>query len=260
MGDMEELSLKPLSEGLGFYEKAPVFYSDESTKMGLKKEAPPELPEELDLDHSQAYKDLLALLEKPFLGEFKKKVDFQELNTTSVASSVVAPAADSAPTAPVIAMPSVASPSMASTPRESASFEKTFYFSLKAYVIDTFAASLLFFPPLISFVFLTQMDPLGILVSVWPQVLFSFLLFIQVYCLLCRLFCFETFGEAMAKIRLFTLRSQKEIHPFLLFWRFFLICVTGVVFFPFLSLVFKKDFVARLTGLYFQKTENVDYS
>lgn len=282
---MEEFSLKPLSEGLGFYEKPPVFHSDGKDKMEREQEKAllsPELSEDLDLEDSKTYKDLLNLLEKPYLGVFQKEGNIprpeQEMSSfTPVAplaasSSVsaapapaVAPAAPApAPApAPVVApaAPAAASPAPAVAPvtsvQTSASescFEKTFYFSLTAYITDAFAASLLFFPPLVSFVFLTQADPLGTLWSVAPQMILTFLFFTQVYCFLCRLFCFETFGESLAKIRLFRLQSQKEVHPFLLFWRFLLICLTGVVFLPLISLVFRKDFVARLTGLYFQKT------
>ncbi len=273
---MEEFSLKPLSEGLGFYEKPPVFPSD-GKKIEREQEREllsPELPEELDLDNSKTYKDLLNLLERPYLGEMRNNTDISQGQETSafvapavspVMSSAVSPAVStSAPAASSAAIPApapttknTASVSL-TTPSEavsaSESFEKTFYFSLKAYIADAFAASLLFFPPLVSFVFLTQMDPTGVLWSVAPQILLTFLLFAQVYCFLCRLFCFETFGESLAKIRLYSLRSQKEVHPFLLFWRFLLVCLTGVVFLPLVSLIFKKDFTARLTGLYFQKT------
>ena len=270
---MEEFSLKPLSEGLGFYEKPPVFHSDGKDKMEREQEKAllsPELSEDLDLEDSKTYKDLLNLLEKPYLGVFQKEGNIrseQEVSSFTpvaplAASSAVSAAPAVAPAAPAPAVAPAApapAPAVAPTPsvQTSASescFEKTFYFSLTAYITDAFAASLLFFPPLVSFVFLTQADPLGTLWSVAPQMILTFLFFTQVYCFLCRLFCFETFGESLAKIRLFRLPSQKEVHPFLFFWRFLLICLTGVVFLPLISLVFRKDFVARLTGLYFQKT------
>ena len=283
---MEEISFKPLSKGLGFYEKKPVFDSTGKKKLNHSGEPTPlspqlpevDLPEEIDLEDSNAYKHLLSLLEKPYLGKMENSFNQKEENvSSSVASSYVSSPSYRLNASSVFEADSVRASSfqkkddrqvdkvkedpvfVASVkPDKEASvtscFEKTFYFSLKAYIADVCASSLLFFPPLISFVFLTQMDPSGVLWSVSPQILLAFLLFTQVYCLLCRLFCFETFGEALAKIRLFTLRSQKEVHPYLLFWRFLLICLTGIVFLPLLSLVFKKDFVARLTGLYFQKT------
>ena len=260
---MEEFSLKPLSEGLGFYEKPPAFHSDGKTKIGQERALlSPELPEELDLEDSKTYKDLLSLLEKPYLGAFQNDGNIspeQEVSSFTPATTTVASAGPAATTtstvSSVAAVPSFVSATPApQAPTSESGFEKTFYFSLKAYITDAFAAALLFVPSLISFVFLTQTDPVGVLWSVFPQVLVAFLFFTQVYCLLCRLFCFETFGEALAKIRLFSLRSRKEVHPFLLFWRFLLICLTGVVFLPLVSLIFRKDFVARLTGLYFQKT------
>ena len=133
-------------------------------------------------------------------------------------------------------------------------YKKTFYFPVKAYLIDVCIVSFLFFPPFVLFVFLTQSSPIAVLKSIVFSVLPVFLFFSQIYCLLCRLFCFETFGEAMAKMRLFTLSSSQDVHPYMLFWRFFISCVTGVIFLPLFSLILKKNFTARLTGLYFQKT------
>ena len=119
--------------------------------------------------------------------------------------------------------------------------------------MDAFIISILFLPPFVLFVFLTQTTPLSVFLSVWPQVLLAFLCFSQIYCLLCRLFCFETYGEALAKMRLYHLDPAKEVHPYRLFLRFFISCATGFIFLPLLSLLFRKDFMARLTGLYFQK-------
>ena len=267
---MEDFSLKPLSEGLGFYEDKLIFQSVH--KRGDKKKPPPEfsdhlsddiLPKKLDLDNFQTYEHLLSLLEKPWLGkentlnsESKKQVLFTD----------TLPASNSSPTvsSSVLFQGEALSPSDEKKEQKEktslhfpVAFEKTFYFSLKSYITDAFVVSLLFFPPLISFVFLTQSEPEAVLWSIWPKILIAFLFFSQIYCLACRLFCFETFGEALAKVRLSTLGAQTEVHPFLLFWRFLLSCLTGVVCLPLLSLVFRKDFLARLTGLYFQKTKIV---
>ena len=293
---MEDLSLKPLSEGLGFYEDKLIFQSVH--KRGDKKKPPPEfsehlpediLPKKLDLDNLQTYEHLLSLLEKPWLGKespLNSKSKKQALFTTKtlpashssppVSSSVseskkqalftkTLPASPLSPPVSSSVLPdNTLSPSdekkeqTEKTPLNSpVAFEKTFYFSLKSYITDAFVISLLFFPPLISFVFLTQSEPEAVLWSLWLKILIAFLFFSQIYCLACRLFCFETFGEALAKVRLSAKGAQTEVHPFLLFWRFLLSCLTGVVCFPLLSLVFKKDFLARLTGLYFQKTKTV---
>ena len=121
--------------------------------------------------------------------------------------------------------------------------------------MDTCVASLLFFPPLFLFVFLTQGDLFSVLRILGPKILFAFLFFSQVYCLICRLFCFGTFGEFLAKRKLSRFREDvQEVHPFHLFWRFLLSCLTGVIVLPLLSFIFRKDFMAFLTGLRFQKT------
>ena len=314
---MKDFSLKPLSEGLGFYEDELIFQSVH--KRGDKKKPPPEfsdhlsddiLPKKLDLDNFQTYEHLLSLLEKPWLG---KENTLNSESKKQVLCTRTLPASNSSPTVsssvfqgetlspsddqklvsvrkndsdqesvkkhgwsfgflkknklPVkekdIDTTEAFQPDEKKEQKEKTSlnfpvaFEKTFYFSLKSYITDAFVVSLLFFPSLISFVFLTQSEPETVLWSIWPKILIAFLFFSQIYCLACRLFCFETFGEALAKVRLSTLGAQTEVHPFLLFWRFLLSCLTGVVCLPLLSLVFRKDFLARLTGLYFQKTKIV---
>ncbi len=266
---MEDFSLKPLSEGLGFYEDKLIFQSVH--KRGDKKKPPPKfsehlpegiLPKKLDLDNVQTYEHLLSLLEKPWLGkesplnsESKKQALFTQTLSASHSSP---PVSSSVLPDKTLSLSDEKKEQTEKTPLNSpVAFEKTFYFSLKSYITDAFVISLLFFPPLISFVFLTQSEPETVLWSIWPKILIAFLFFSQIYCLACRLFCFETFGEALAKVRLSAKGAQTEVHPFLLFWRFLLSCLTGVVCFPLLSLVFKKDFLAHLTGLYFQKTKVV---
>lgn len=258
---MENLSFKPLSEGLGFYEKKPNFNStssattDKSTALFSPTLPDDLLPAELDLDNSQNYEHLLFQLEKPWLGE-----EVKEKKSSTIKVSSVFPPPSSPPTdSPVVKKEPVVDKSavVSQAPKENTSsvlFEKTFYFSLKSYVVDFLVAGFLFFPSLYLFVFLTQPDPVTVLWSLWPKILVGFLLFAQIYCFLCRLFCFETCGEALAKVRLYTLGSKKEVHPLLLFWRFLVSCLTGVVLLPLISLIFKKDYLARLTGLYFQKT------
>ena len=130
--------------------------------------------------------------------------------------------------------------------------KKIFFFSPKAFLVDAGVVALLFFPPLILFTLFTQNYPGLVLWQVMPNILISFLLFAQVYCLLCRVFCFETYGEALLKVRLSTLNS-KSGPAIVLFWRFLLSCLTGVITLPICSLIFKKDIMAYLTGLYFQK-------
>ena len=133
-------------------------------------------------------------------------------------------------------------------------FRKIFHSWTKATLVDVLTASFFFFPPFILFMLLTEVVSMSVLNLLWPQILFAFLCFVQMYCLLCRLFCFETYGEALAKMRLSPVRSKGPAHPLSLFWRFLLSCSTGFVFLPMLSLILKKDVAGYLTGLHFQKT------
>ncbi|MDE0119540.1 MAG: RDD family protein [Bdellovibrionales bacterium] len=319
---MEEISFKPLSEGLGFYDPPlQIGVSGPSKKIAdLQKKnflSSPEWPESLlsgslDLDNLQNYEHLISLLEKPWLG--KKSSGFFSGNRSMILENKEEenPASSPVTRTPGLSKnlikkntqePSSVSPVKTTLDRSGQEFtnselrsflgkslrklqktsqvsisasdkkdilnkntltepslnknqlvpKKTFYFSLKAYLVDTFIISLLFFPPFALFVFLTQPVPMAVLPSVWPQILLTFLCFSQIYCLLCRLFCFETYGEALAKIRLCHLDSSKEVHPYRWLLRFFVSCATGFIFLPLLSLIFRKDFTARLTGLYFQK-------
>ena len=263
---MEELSFKPLSEGLGFYEKKPNFNSassapkEESTSLFS-----PVLPDnlfsaELDLENSQDYEQLLFQLEKPWLGKEVKeeKKNNRKVSSVCPTSPPISPSVDSSVVKKEPVVDKVDKNVAVSLARKektsSVLFEKTFCFSLKSYIVDFFVAGFLFFPSLYLFIFLTQIEPVAVLWSLWPKILVGFLLFAQIYCFLCRLFCFETCGEALAKIRLYTLRSKKEVHPLMLFWRFLVSCSTGIILLPLISLIFRKDYLARLTGLYFQKT------
>ena len=285
----EDLSLKPLSKGLGFYkedtvEGDPAYHLRQARRTFYR---PPEEifsaePEKWDLEDSNTYKHLLALLEKPYLGENPQanppSVKDAHLirhsreggNLSTCMKEIPAFAGmtvgrDAVPerrekqteefVAEGMTTEQTATEQTATTDQtESMSMriEKTFF--LKAYLIDTLAISLLFFPSLVAFIFLTQPAPLVVWKAMWLKVLVGFLLFSQVYCLLCRLFCFETFGEAGAKVRLGRLNSKEEVPPFHLLWRFLVSCVTGVVVLPLLSFIFRKDLTGRLTRLYFQKT------
>ena len=276
---MEEFSLKLLDEGMGFYEKNPVgvLRKEQAEKEPVipAREAESFL-EELNWEEQDSYKRLLAFLEKPYLGDSFLPEPSPPAGRDWVSEKRVPPSenteeikdkpAETKETNSVLSEeekpekkkkePGL-SPSPAEekkSPEPATDFEKTFYFSLKAYLTDAFVVSTLFFPSFFLFVFLSQPEPMNVLKTVWPQTLIVFFLFAQVYCLLCRLFCFETFGEALARLRLYTLHSPKEVHPFRFCLRFLLSCVTGFFLIPFLSFVFRKDFMARCTGLYFQKT------
>ena len=298
----KEISLKPLSKGLGFYD--PLLFSDTKGQKNIPggssvpgSNSHSFMLEKLDLEDLSAYEQLLISLEKPYLGTKKSRFldqNRQNSNTKTFSSNPdsssvgfsgnpagsfvssspsatnklnqPAPPPLSHKTSDLVPLPSPSAPpspisTSSSVPlsKEQVSPQKEkkvlksekFFSGFKVYLTDAFFISFLFFPPLIFFAFLTEPEPLTAVTALWPKILTVFFLFAQVYCFLCRLFCFETFGEAFARIRLFS--SQKEVHPLRLFWRFLLSCLTGVVLIPLLSLIFRKDFMACLTGLYFQE-------
>ncbi len=260
---MEEFSFKLLDEGLGFYEQYPVSESSaedpDIKKSGLLFSLKGlDLPELLDLEDRQSYGKLLSVLERPYLGEkaFSPKERFVEKSEKMPPPFLVKENRKiPADFASDQKNPASVSDTLNKTEEKAPALwlEKKLCFSLKAYLTDMLAVSVLFFPSFVLFIFLTQSDPVGLLRAVGFQTLLVFILFSQVYCLICRLFCFETFGEALAGIRLLRPRSLKQVHPFRLFFRFFLSCVTGGALIPLLSFLCKKDIMAFLTGLYFHK-------
>ena len=277
---MEEFSFNLLDEGLGFHEKYPVSEpsarkeDSDIKKTGLLFSLKAlDLPEFLDLEDRQSCRKLLSVLEKPYLGEkafspagerFVKnpsKRSFPKLKNSSAppVAEEKTPARDffvsDQTTQPLVSEAVFDTPSKPALDKTSKPralwLEKKLCFSLKAYLTDMLAVCFLFFPSFLLFVVLTQPGPLGLLKALGFKIFLVFILFSQVYCLICRLFCFETFGESLAGIRLFKSRALKEVHPFRLFLRFALSCVTGGALLPLLSVLFKKDIMAFLTGLYF---------
>ena len=130
------------------------------------------------------------------------------------------------------------------------------FFSLKSVLVDSCMSALLFFPSLLGFVFLTYSHPMNAFYLFWPEIIFCFLFFHQIYLLAWRVFCFETYGEQLACKRLARYQQiNQPVHPLLLFWRFLLMITTGFVSLPLLSALCKKDITGALTGLYLQNTK-----
>ena len=285
---MEEFSIQPLSEGLGFYDPPQTAAPQvpPSVRAGSASQVPPlpffadNIPQEFWPDtwapqNKKAYDELQALLEKPHLNHPTNSTNAlnHSPNNPSPTHNPSYPATPTnalnhSPTPDPSHNPNPSpNPSPSPTPTHTTTskgiktsgaflfqgaFSKILHSWVKAGLMDALTASFFFFAPFILFLFLTEksMSTLGLL---WPQISLAFLLFLQMYCLLCRLFCFETCGEAMAKIRLVSPKSKGPAHPFLLFWRALLSCFTGFVLLPLASLLFKKDLTGYLTGLYFQK-------
>jgi len=302
---MEDISLKPLSDGLGFHEK----YKDFNPSIQSEKKPPFSLDfsedssehllqDKLDLEDSKTYDYLLSILEKPCLGDkevdtsffsAKKEVDKEEVDKKEASSSLNSSTAlprsldSDLVSTPLFTKPAMDSviPSFLSgntispntfdpsykikkenhsadkaTKVDNAltplNFKNSFYLLLKSGFMDMLLSALLFLPPFMLFVFLTQSNPVSVLVAIWPKILFTFLVFNQIYLLVFRLFCFETYGESVSKIRLFSL-TKNQAHPLLLFWRFLITCLTGVLLLPIMSLFLRRDIIAKLTRLYFYK-------
>ena len=251
---MPDFSITRINKGLGFH-KEPL----SSKPLSSQKESI-DLPDFLqqntwDFDDAGTYKKILSDLENPWLGEAK-----QPLSPSAV---VCAPSAAVAPP-PMAVSPSLKikaknqpvdfveeGPALEWTPNAQA------VWSFKSVLWDAVLAGVVFFPMFFLFLFLTELNPLLVLKGIWPHIAVVFALFLQVYCLLCRLFCAATYGEEASKRRLCRLSKAsakglaEENHPMRLFWRSLIVCLTGGVVLPVLGRLLKKDFLGALTGLYF---------
>ncbi len=280
--EVEKVSFKSMSRGLGFYSKQIVlkdFLPPEKPLSG-ERYFPHEkqevlstpvisdalLPQKLDLNSEGDYERLLYSLEQPWLGSSQKTFYSSATKNKpikkcpSYLSSI-----KKGHISQVFGSPSLSQlqtdfqeNSTSTSKKMISDFKKTSSISLRSYCIDFALASLLFFPPLYFFISLTQQSPpLLMLKSLWVEVLVSCLIFAQIYLLVCRLFCLESYGESLSKRRLCSPKnSHLPIHPWLLFWRFLVSCLTGFVALPILSVLLKKDLFSYLTGLSFQKIDS----
>ena len=131
-------------------------------------------------------------------------------------------------------------------------FIKSFHFkTVFSSSIDLLLSALFFFPPVFFFIYLSQLDAILILKNTAFTIAIAYLFFYQMYVLLLRTFCLETFGESLARIHLLKKDGNPPTNPSPFFGRFVLSCLTGVIFLPLLSVICRKDLIAHLTRLYF---------
>lgn len=272
---MEDLPIKSLNSGLGFHEFTP---SNKTPHLPTKNSQKTRLPDFLledkwDFEDINTYQKILSNLEKPWLGNIQNQLN-DENKTTGTTLKTKSLAQEKSLAVKVTDHNQQQNKHTHSVTQNYQSTESlnnitpTSIFCLKSIIVDVVMAGILFFPCLLLFVFLSEPKPLLILANVKWLVFFAFLLFSQIYCLLCRLFCSETYGEMLSGRKLCKAMTNKTIieksnissitevtvHPGLLFWRFLVSCVTGVILLPILSLCFKKDFLGKLTYLRFYKT------
>ncbi len=286
---VEKLSVKSLSSGLGFY-KLPSPLSNKKPHLPTSNDQI-NLPDFLledkwDFEDTNTYQKILSNLEKPWLGNTQNqnagndKTAHATLNPPAIAPEKSRVIIEKIPNHDLQQNEPNNKKSNGSNmhtllptkhPKSTESFIiPASVFSLKSIVVDAILAGTLFFPCLLLFIFLSEPEPLFILAAVkWP-VIISFLLFSQVYCLLCRLFCAETYGEMLSRRRLCKATINRSpnktanpsplsitdtvVHPGFLFWRFLVSCVTGVILLPILSWCLKQDFLGKLTRLHFYET------
>ena len=273
---MEELHLKSLSPGLGFVEKQKTLKQEAQDSQAFQKVGPlsiPSVPKDLllkkiNLDEPDAYDRLLSSLKNPWLNE-SEHVEKTMPETVTTPSSIPVGSQQkiwpqppltnpASPTSKYKTWPQQTIPPVSTAPKTNlVSSQESVFFSLKSLLIDSLCSSILFFPALCAFTFLTHSQPLTVFTSLGLEIIFGFLFFHQIYQMAWRVFCLETYGEMLTHRKLaYKNELNKEVHPLLHLWRFLFMTITGFITFPILSIIFKKDLTGKLTGLYFQKIKN----
>ena len=245
----EKLRVKSLRPGVGFYDPP---LAEEKPSASRTKSLPDFVQEEgWDFEDIKTYQKILSGLETPWLGE---KESF------SGSAPAIRPKTPHALEKP-LPVPTF-SENKKALKNISLKIQLATSPPVKNILTDTLIAGMLFFFPLFLFLFLNEI-PFAALGAIGWKIIFAFLLFSEVYRLLCRVFCGQTYGEMLAGRRLCksfpseqeaAMQMQQNLHPMLLFWRFALSCATGVVVLPLLSYIFGRDFLSYLTRLWFFKT------
>ena len=289
-----DLILKGLSEGLGFYEKqndlnSAVVDSIFESKKEPRFSIPPSISElmgsetDLNLEDEKTYERLLFMLEKPWLGEEEEEEETGVKEKSKKASFSVNQTRGSHKNPDFLKTKepdfredkkkdkveknqssfkdwtSQQIDKMSKNSKEKVTIVQKHkdFFSFTSFLTDTLVSGLLFFSPLVGAIMYSGINVMEALWELRYQIIFSFILFSQMYSLLCRLFCFETFGETLTDRRLYTGKNRHHPSPIRMFWRFLLSCTTGGISLPILSLIMKKDLLVYLTGLYFQKNSSI---
>ena len=258
---MEKLLLKSLSSGLGFYEIPETSAKEINADKGTARLPDFLLQDNWDFKDTHTYQQMLSHLEKPWLGEMKKPKPVrptQHIHKTQKLEQKMSEQHSS-----------IKNSVTKNLKLNDANYVRADGIYFKSIFVDTVLASLLFFPCLFLFLFLNETKPALILSATWHKIGLGFLLFTQIYSFLCRLFCSETYGDSMAGRSLYKnqhisneqnlantdILSSSASHPWLLFYRFIISCLTGVLILPILSWCFQSDLLAKLTGLYFYKSQ-----
>ncbi len=244
--EKEDIPFKTLSEGLGFYSKVPLLRKTVEKNQAFRQSQKKPLPSVPDILFSKS----LDLNNGGTYEKFRKSLSQAWLEDSP-------PQDPPPPTPPLPALQKTEENFQQSSLKSALKpLEKAPGFSLKSLMADSLISMLLFFCPLIVFSVFTQARPFHTLFALWPGVLAAFFVFYHIYSLLCRLFCFDTYGESLSHRRLCSKEGHIP-HPTLLFLRSLVSCLTlGTL--PLFSLILKKDLLSLLTRLDFKDTSFQD--
>lgn len=133
-------------------------------------------------------------------------------------------------------------------------------FSLSSVVLDTLVVVAIALAFLISLLWVTKVDLIGVMTTAQTDIATQLSLAVlyiavyQMYVIVSRSFFGRTLGEWTFDHQLGSENQQKSgMYPLQVVWRSLLITLTGIVTLPILSLLFRKDLAAYLTGLQLYK-------
>ncbi len=133
-------------------------------------------------------------------------------------------------------------------------------FSLSSVILDTLVVVAIALAFLISLLWVTQVDLLGVMTTAQSDIATQLSLAVlyvavyQMYVIVSRSFFGRTLGEWTFDHQLGDEKQQKSgMYPLQVVWRSLLITATGIVVLPLLSMIFRKDLASYFTGLQLYK-------
>lgn len=283
MDPFEEFEFKPLTDGLGFQKKTPTLRSlakeAQIVQRELDKTIPAPPPESFfepptNLSAQLKMTDLMKALEPPkdspqltpVLAR-SKRLEARPTGQIEPEKSPIAPGSSHFPEpGPAIRdksfLPATSDirRGAADDPRISLIKASTCFQAALLDLIMVTALSLLF---LVSLLLITgvalQSIVRNVQVDTTTQVscVLLFLAVLQMYVVISRSFFGRTLGEWTFDYQLGEDKDHsKLLYPLKVAWRSLLICLTGLITLPILSLIFQTDIAAYLTGLQLYRQKN----
>lgn len=276
MDPIEEFEFKPLTEGLGFHNRAQQLKASLESADLARKEIQPKIPS-LAEKESQAtptkrrsYEDLLQALEKPVMppniahsdgpeivepigrAEFKKEQNGSAQKKEAYSDAGVLESTLFPPRLK-IQIETGTRRGAADSPVQNLELSPICLPGLFLDGVVVFALSLIF---IVSLLVVTKLDFVSVLMSTktdaFAQLSFAllFVCVLEMYMVVARSFFGKTLGEWTFDHQLGTDEENSRVfYPLRVMFRSLVLLLTGLIVLPVLSIIFRKDLAGKLTGL-----------